>query len=366
MKLATIPRTDARDPTKRRDGRLVLVDDQAGRFVAVPDDVAPNLWSAVQDWPRAEPRLREMDRLLRAGDLGETHPIEGQTFLAPLPRTTSWLDGSAYIQHIVLVRKARGAEPPEDLRKVPLMYQGVGDPLYGPTEPIVARSESDGIDFEAEVAVVTDDVPMGTPAADAEKHIRLLCLMNDVSLRALIPRELAAGFGFFHGKPPSHFAPFAVTPDELGDAWRDGRVHLPMLSWRSDEKHGDPDAGPEMFFSFHQLIEHAAATRPLPAGTIIGSGTVSNEDTKRGCSCIAEKRMLETIEAGKPTTPFLRFGETVRIDMQQDGRSVFGAIVQEVVQGMQNGTGTAADAHPDRSGGAGRSGDRAVAEARAP
>ncbi len=331
MKLATIPVENPQTESERRDGRLVIVDDTAGRLLPVPE-IAPNLLFAIREWDALEPKLRAADAALKAGEADNTLPLEGQRFLAPLPRTTCWIDGSSYIQHIILVRKARGAEPPEDLREVPLMYQGASDPLYGPNDPILARSEDHGIDLEAEVGVIMDEVPMGTTAEQAMDHIKLLCVMNDVSLRGLIPRELKAGFGFFHGKPPTAFAPFVVTPDEIGDAWKDGRIHLKMESWRNGEFHGDPDAGPEMFFSFPRLIEHAATTRPLPAGTILGSGTVSNEDTSRGSSCIAETRMLETIEHGKPTTPFLRFGESIKIDVKQNGKSVFGVIEQTVQQ----------------------------------
>ncbi len=330
MKLATILPKDAKTIWERRDGRLVVVDDIQGKAALVPDEVAMNLFSAMQDWDHVEPQLREIDAELKAGELADTLDLASLDFMAPLPRTTCWVDGSAYIQHIILVRKARNAEPPETLKTVPLMYQGVSDPLYGPKDPVMVADESYGIDFEAEVGVVLGDVPMGTKAADAEKHIKLLCVMNDVSLRNLIPAELKAGFGFFHGKPPTHFAPFVVTPDEIGDAWKDGRIHLKMESWRNGDFHGDPDAGPEMFFGFHELIEHATKTRPLPAGTIIGSGTVSNADTSRGASCIAETRMLETINEGAPKTPFLSFGERIRIEVFQDGRSVFGAIDHEM------------------------------------
>lgn len=288
-----------------------------------------NMFCAVQEWATVEPQLREMDAELKAGHL-ETLPIAACKFMAPMPRTTCWIDGSAYIQHIILVRKARNAEPPETLETVPLMYQGASDPLGGPTDPVVVADEAYGIDFEAEVGVITDEIPMGTTAEDALKHVKLLCAMNDVSLRNLIPAELKAGFGFFHGKPPTHFAPYAITPDEIGEAWKDGRIHLKMESWRNGDFHGDPDAGPEMFFGFHQLIQHAAKTRALPAGTIIGSGTVSNVDTTRGASCIAEVRMLETIANGAPKTEFMKFGERVKIDVQQNGKSVFGVIDQVV------------------------------------
>jgi len=331
MKLATIRVPDAKTPTERRDGRLVVVDDEGGRVACVPEAVAPTMHAAIQDWGRVEPGLRDIDGKLKAGTWPDTRPLADCDFMAPLPRTTCWIDGSAFIQHIILVRRARGAEPPEDLRDVPLMYQGVGDPLLGPRDPIEVADEAYGIDFEAEVGVVLDDVPMGVLAAAAERHIKLLCIMNDVSLRNLIPRELKAGFGFFHGKPPSSFAPWYVTPDELGDAWRGGRLHLEMLTRLNGKPFGHPDAG-EMFFPFPRLIEHAAKTRPLPAGTILGSGTVSNEDASVGSSCLAERRMLETISTGEASTPFLRFGDRIEVEVLQDGRSVFGTIDQTVVR----------------------------------
>ncbi len=328
VKLATILPKDPKDVWERRDGRLVVVDDDAGVVALVPEEVCMNMYCAIQEWARVEPQLREIEAELKAGHL-TTIPIAECRFMAPLPRTTCWVDGSAYIQHIVLVRKARNAEPPETLKTVPLMYQGVADPLYGPNDPIMVADEAYGIDFEAEVGVILDEVPMGTPAEDALQHVKLLCVMNDISLRNLIPAELKAGFGFFHGKPPTHFAPFVVTPDEIGDAWKDGRIHLKMETWRNGEFHGDPDSG-AMHFGFHELIAHAAKTRPLPAGTILGSGTVSNEDTARGASCIAEVRMLETIADGKPSTEFMKFGETVKIDVRQDGKSVCGPIEHTV------------------------------------
>jgi fumarylacetoacetate (FAA) hydrolase len=323
VKLATLP-------DGSRDGRLVVVDEAGGRLGLVPRSIAPSLWGALQDWRAAEPELRRVERQLKEGRWPESRPLAGATFLAPLPRTTSWLDGSAFVQHIVLVRRARGAEPPADLRTVPLMYQGVGDPLLGPTQDVAAASEEHGIDLEAEVAVLLDDVPMGTKAADALAHVKLLVVMNDVSLRNLIPRELAAGFGFFQGKPPSSLGPYAVTPDELGPAWRDGRLHLPIHVSVNGRSIGTPDCG-EMLFSFPQLVEHAARTRPLPAGTLLGAGTVSNEDEARGCGCLAEVRTLETLKAGKPATPFLKFGDRVRIEVLAGNHSVFGAIDQKVV-----------------------------------
>jgi fumarylacetoacetate (FAA) hydrolase len=324
VKLATVP-------DGSRDGALVVVLQDKGLVARVPARISPNLRTALEQWAITEPELRRIERQAREGRWPETQPLAGTTFLAPLPRTTSWLDGSAFIQHILLVRKARNAEPPTDLRTVPLMYQGVGDPLLAPTAPIEAATEEWGIDLEAEVAVVLDDVPAGTTAADAARHIKLLVLLNDVSLRGLIPRELAAGFGFFQGKPPSSLGPFAVTPDELGAAWRDGRLHLPLRVEVNGTRIGEPDCG-EMFFSFPQLVEHAARTRPLPAGTLLGSGTVSNADESRGCGCLAEVRTLEQIKTGTPVTPYLRFGDTVRLEVVQDGRSVFGAIEQQVRQ----------------------------------
>jgi fumarylacetoacetate (FAA) hydrolase len=324
VKLATVP-------DGSRDGALVVVLQDKGLVARVPARVVPNLRTALESWAAVEPELRRIERQAREGRWPETQPLAQATFLAPLPRTTSWLDGSAFIQHILLVRKARNAEPPADLRTVPLMYQGVGDPLLAPTAPIEAATEEWGIDLEAEVAVVLDDVPVGTAAADAARHIKLLVLMNDTSLRGLIPRELAAGFGFFHGKPPSSLGPYAVTPDELGAAWRDGRLHLPMRVEVNGQRIGEPDCG-EMFFSFPQLIEHAAKTRPLPAGTILGSGTVSNADEARGCGCLAEVRTLEHIKTGAPLTPFLRFGDRVRLEIVKDGQSVFGTIEQLVRQ----------------------------------
>lgn len=332
MKLATLRPAQGRLDWSQRDGRLVVVDDDGGHFVQVQEDLAPDLWTALQHWDEVEPHLRTLDESLRAGDEAAARPLQDATFLAPMPRTTCWIDGSAYINHILLVRKARNAEPPDTLRTVPLMYQGVADPLLGPTDDIAVASEDYGIDFEGEVGVILDEVPMGTRAADAAKHIKLLCIMNDVSLRNLIPAELKAGFGFFHGKPPTSFAPYAVTPDEVGDAWRDGRLHLPLRSWLNGQRFGDPEAGPEMHFSFPQLIEHAAKTRPLPAGTILGSGTVSNQDEARGGSCLAEKRTLEIIKTGAAQTPFMRFGDRIRIEVTAADRSVFGAIDQKVVR----------------------------------
>jgi fumarylacetoacetate (FAA) hydrolase len=311
-----------------RDGRLVVVAPDHATGALVPD--IPTLLRALEDWQGAEPRLREVAEALARGSGGETVDLRQAEFMAPLPRTWAWLDGSAFLHHVILVRKARGAEPPEDLWTVPLMYQGVSDTFLGPRDDIPLLDEAHGMDFEAEVGVVVDDVPMGVPAAEAGKHIKLLVLMNDVSLRNLIPRELAAGFGFFQGKPASSFGPYAVTPDEAGEAWRDGRLHLEMRSELNGRLFGHPHAG-AMHFSFGDLIAHAARTRALSAGTIIGSGTVSNEDETVGSSCLAEQRMIEKIKTGAMTTPFMKAGDTISIEMLQGDRSLFGRIAQRVV-----------------------------------
>jgi len=329
MKLATLYIENPNSVSERRDGRLVVLSPDEKTAGLVPASEYPNLLAAVESWDAAEPRLREIESGLGAGSWDDPVTVEGTRFMAPLPRTWSWIDGSAFIQHIVLVRKARGAEPPEDLKTVPLMYQGISDNFLGPNDDITIVDEAHGVDFEAEVAVVLDEVPMGTPAEEALSHVKLLLLMNDVSLRMLIPRELKAGFGFFQGKPVSSFGPFAVTPDALKDVWKDGRLHLEMRSTYNGELYGHPNAK-EMFFGFHQLIEHAAKTRTLPAGTILGTGTISNEDASVGSSCLAEKRMLEKINTGEIKTPFMKIGDTIRIEMEHDGRSVFGAIDQKI------------------------------------
>lgn len=329
MRLATLKVAQPRTLSDRLDGRLAVVAPDGLRAALVPPALAPNLLAALQEWDTVEPRLRAVDAALRDGKPDGQVELSSQVLMAPLPRTYAWLDGSAYIHHIVLVRKARGAQPPEDLRTVPLMYQGVSDTLLGPFDDIPLISEAHGMDFEAEVAVILDRVPVGTKAVKAGTHVKLLTLMNDVSLRNLIPRELAAGFGFFHSKPASSLAPFAVTPDELGDSWKDGRLHLELRTTWNGKLFGHPNAG-EMFFSFHQLIEHAAMTRELSAGTILGGGTVSNEDEKAGSSCIAERRMIEKIATGHMETPFMKAGDTVEIEMLKDGRSIFGRIRQKV------------------------------------
>jgi fumarylacetoacetate (FAA) hydrolase len=319
-----------------RDGRLVVVSRDLARG-APAERIAPTLQAALERWPEAEPRLRALAEDLEAGR------VAGQRFdqsacAAPLPRAYQWLDGSAYVTHVELVRRARGAELPASFWTDPLMYQGASDRFIGPRDPIEAASEDWGLDLEAEVALITDDVPMGVSAEKAGGHIKLLMLVNDVSARALIPHELAKGFGFVHGKPASAFSPVAVTPDELDDAWHGHRVHLPLLSYVNGAPLGRPDAGVDMTFDFAQLIAHAAKTRHLGAGTIVGSGTVANDAAREesstvGSSCLAERRMLETLWHGAPKTPWLRFGDRVRIEMlDRAGRSIFGAIEQEVVR----------------------------------
>jgi fumarylacetoacetate (FAA) hydrolase len=319
-----------------RDGRLVVVSSDLSRC-APAESIAPTLQAALERWAETGPELRALGENLEAGRVAG-QPFDQADCASPLPRAYQWLDGSAYVTHVELVRKARGAELPESFWTDPLMYQGASDNFVGPGDPIEASSEDWGIDLEAEVAVITDDVPMGTPAAVAGRHIKLVMLVNDVSARALIPGELAKGFGFVHGKPASAFSPVAATPDELGEAWRAHKVHLPLLSYVNDTPLGRPNAGVDMTFDFAQLIAHAATTRHLATGTIIGSGTVANDAAREqsstiGSSCLAERRMLETLWHGVPRTPWLRFGDRVRIEMLGgDGRSIFGTIEQEVVR----------------------------------
>ena len=323
-----------------RDGRLVAVSNDLTRY-ADAAHIAPTLQAALDDWNAAEPRLRDLARDLEAGTVpGE--PFDERACAAPLPRAFQWADGSAYVNHVELVRKARGAKMPETFWTDPLMYQGGSDSFLGPRDDILmARDEGWGIDMEAEVAVIVDDVPMGADRDLALSKVRLIMLVNDVSLRGLIPGELAKGFGFFQSKPSSAFSPVAVTPDALGGAWREGKLHLPMLVTLNGDLFGRANAGIDMTFDFGQIIAHAAKTRPLGAGTIIGSGTVSNKMDGgpgkpvsaggAGYSCIAELRMIETIMHGKPSTPFMRFGDTVAIEMKdEDGASIFGRIEQRV------------------------------------
>jgi len=322
-----------------RDGELVVVSRDLSRCVAVPE-IARTLQSALDAWNAASPSLAAIADELDAKRMPAV-PFDPARAMAPLPRAYQWADGSAYVNHVELVRKARGAAMPAEFWTDPLMYQGASDDMLGACEDIVLADEAWGIDFEAEVAVVTDDVPMGTASADAAGHIVLLMLVNDVSLRNLIPGELAKGFGFLQSKPASAFSPVAVTPDELGGAWRDGKVHLPLVSHLNGRLFGHPDAGADMTFDFTALIAHVAKTRDLVAGSIVGSGTVSNKEKGGpgrpaavggvGYSCIAEQRTVETLTGGQAVTPFMRFGDRIRIEMLDGGgRSIFGAIDQRV------------------------------------
>jgi len=323
-----------------RDGRLVLVAADGRR--CAPAAAARTLQAALDDWAALAPRLATEAKALEAGKAAEMLPFHAEDCAAPLPRAYQWADGSAYVNHVELVRKARGAEMPATFWTDPLMYQGGSDGFLGPRDPIALADESWGCDFEAEVAVVTDDVPQAVSARRAFDHVKLIVLVNDVSLRGLIPGELAKGFGFFQSKPASALSPLAVTPDELGDAWREGRLHLPIQIWRNGALFGRPNAGVDMTFDFGRLIAHAARTRSLAAGSIVGSGTVSNKENGgpgrpvaeggTGYACIAEQRTVETLLAGEARTPFLKVGETVRIEMLDDaGRSLFGAIEQQVL-----------------------------------
>ncbi|MEF9944045.1 MAG: fumarylacetoacetate hydrolase family protein, partial [Burkholderiaceae bacterium] len=293
--------------------------------------IAPRLQSVLDDWTFIAPQLQELSTTLNEGRAKHVFAFDPKQCMAPIPRAYQWADGSAYVNHVELVRKARGADMPESFWTDPLMYQGGGDDLLGPCDDIVCASEEFGIDFEGEVAIITGDVVMGAKPAQAANGIRLLMLANDVSLRHLIPAELAKGFGFFQSKPATAFSPVAVTPDELGEAWRDGKVKLTLTVHWNGKKVGQPDAGADMTFNFPQLIAHIAKTRHVRAGSIVGSGTVSNLDRSRGYACIAEKRSLEMIEHGAAKTPFMKFGDRVKIEMfDAAGHSVFGAIEQSV------------------------------------
>jgi fumarylacetoacetate (FAA) hydrolase len=323
VKLATL-----RDGT--RDGRLVVVRSD-GDAVAPSPDQWPTMQRALDDWAAAEPALRELAARIDQKAI-DTMPIDPFRLAAPLPRAFEWVDGSAFLNHVILVRKARGAVPPPTLETDPLIYQGGSGDMLGPRDAIELRDPAWGLDYESEVCIVLGDVPLGTQAVDAGRYVRLVMLANDCTLRNLIPDELAKGFGFFQSKPATAFSPFAVTPDELGDSWRGGRLHLRVRSTYNGELYGDCDAGEEMHFSFFDLIQHVAKTRRFVAGTILGSGTVSNADRARGISCLAERRMIETIEGGKPVTPFMKVGDRIEIEVRDAaGANVFGTIDQRVV-----------------------------------
>lgn len=315
-----------------RDGKLVVVSKDRKHYLPA-GSTASTMQDALDNWATVAPQLKKLYDELESGKVKGASSFDETQCASPLPRAYQIVDGSAYLTHVELVRKARGADMPPSFLTDPLMYQAVSDTTLAPHDPIPAVSEAHGIDFEAEVAVIVDDVPMGVNAAEAAGHIKLIMLMNDVSLRSLIPAELEKGFGFLNSKPPSAFSPVAVTPDELSEAWRGGKLHLPIVSTLNGEKFGSPDAGDDMQFDFGTLIAHAAKTRPLAAGTIVGSGTVSNKNYKDvGSSCLAEIRMIEKIEQGDFKTPFMKIGDTIKIEMMNArGESVFGTIEQKVV-----------------------------------
>lgn len=328
MKLASLK-------TGGRDGSLIVVSRDLQHYVSA-SDISTTLQKALDDWHQAAPRLNALYEELNRGACDDICDVDVEKLAAPLPRAYEFVDGSAYLPHVDRVRKARGAEVPESFYVDPLMYQATSAGFLGPRDPVKVVSEDYGIDFESEVIVITDDVPMAVTAENAESHIQLIGLINDVSLRNLIPAELAKGFGFLQSKPRSALSPVLVTPDELGDSWKDCKVHLPLNSTLNGAFFGNPEAGVDMQFNFAQLLAHAAKTRPLTAGTIVGSGTIANEDTGKGASCLAEIRMLEIIADGKPSTPFMSFGDTIRIEMfDDDGRSIFGSI-EQIIQPNEN------------------------------
>ena len=312
-----------------RDGELLLVSRDLSRAFALPG----TLQTALDHWAEVEPKMRALAAALEEGQVPNTVPFEPKRCAAPLPRAYQWADGSAYVVHVELVRKARGAAMPPSFWTDPLIYQGGSDSFLGPCEDVPITDESFGIDFEAEIAVITDDVPMGVTSDAARKHVKLILLANDISLRNIIATELVKGFGFFQGKTWTSFSPVAVTPDELGEAWNGGSIDLPLLSTLNGKPFGKPNARTGMVFDFPKLIAHAAKTRPLGAGTIVGSGTVANEDRSVGSSCIVERRAIEMLEHGAPRTPFMKFGDRIRIEMlDAQGRSIFGAIDQKIVR----------------------------------
>lgn len=315
-----------------RDGTLIVVSRDLSRAVKA-SGIAATLQAALDDWNTLAPRLNALSEDLNEGRADGAFALDMARLAAPLPRAYEFVDGSAYLPHVERVRRARGAEVPASFYTDPLMYQATSAGFLGPRDPVVVPSEDFGIDLEAEVLVVTDDVPMGVTPAQASGHIQLVGLVNDVSLRGLIPGELAKGFGFVQSKPRSALSPVFVTPDELGDAWKDDKLHLPMRTWINGHWFGEAECGVDMQFDFSQLVAHVAKTRPLTAGTLVGSGTIANEDTGKGASCLAEQRTVETLRDGSPSTPFLSFGDTVKIDVvDQAGVSIFGAIEQIIQQ----------------------------------
>ena len=315
-----------------RDGVLYVVSKDLTRAVSA-EKIVPTLQAALDNWAEVSPKLESLSQQLNAGKVDGEAAFDAGKCAAPLPRAYQWVDGSAYVNHVELVRKARGVEMPASFWTDPLMYQGLSDSFIGPQDDIVLADESWGIDFEAEITVVTDDVPMGIEAKAAREHIKLIMLVNDVSLRYMAKDELQKGFGFVNCKPTCAFSPVAITPDELGNAWKESKVHLPLITHRGETLFGKPNAGVDMVFDFGQLIAHAAKTRMLTAGTVVGSGTVSNKDRSVGSSCIVEQQTLEKLDTNEVKTPFLKFGERVRIEMfDASGSSIFGAIDQKLVK----------------------------------
>jgi fumarylacetoacetate (FAA) hydrolase len=313
-----------------RDGTLIVVNRALTQAVKA-SGIAPTLQAALDDWSSTAPRLNALYEELNNGAAKDAFALDMHALASPLPRAYEFVDGSAYLPHVERVRRARGAEVPESFYTDPLMYQATSAGFLGPRDPVVVPSEDYGIDLEAEVVVITDDVPMAVTPAQAAVHIQLVGIVNDVSLRGLIPGELAKGFGFLQSKPRSALSPVFVTPDELGDAWQDEKLHLPMRTWLNGKWFGEAECGVDMQFNFAQLVAHAAKTRPLTAGTIVGSGTIANEDTGKGASCLAEQRTVETLRDGKPSTPFLSFGDSLRIDVTDaSGASIFGSIEQAI------------------------------------
>ena len=324
MKLASLK-------TGGRDGSLIVVSRNLKHYVTAKD-ISPTLQTALDDWQQTAPRLNARYEELNSGICADIRQVDVKALAAPLPRAYEFVDGSAYLPHVDRVRKARGAEVPESFYVDPLMYQATSAGFLGPRDPVPVVSEDYGIDFESEIIVITDDVPMAVTAENAEAHIQLIGLINDVSLRNLIPGELAKGFGFLQSKPRSALSPVLVTPDELGEQWQGSKLSLPLHSTLNGGFFGEPEAGVDMQFNFAHLVAHAAKTRPLTAGTIVGSGTIANEDTAKGASCLAEIRMLEIIADGKPSTSFMKLGDTIRIEMfDPQGNSIFGAIEQKIV-----------------------------------
>jgi len=325
MKLASLK-------TGGRDGSLIVVSRNLEHYVSAAD-ISPTLQIALDDWQQTAPRLNALYEQLNQGACSGIQDLDVKALAAPLPRAFEFVDGSAYLPHVERVRRARGAEVPESFYVDPLMYQATSAGFLGPRDSVPVVSEEYGIDFESEIIVITDDVPMAVTLEKAESHIQLIGLINDVSLRNLIPGELAKGFGFLQSKPRSALSPVLVTPDELGDKWQDSKLSLALHSTLNGAFFGKPEAGVDMQFNFSQLLAHAAKTRPLTAGTIVGSGTIANEDTGKGASCLAEIRMLEIIADGKPSTSFMKFGDTIRVEMfDAAGDSIFGAIEQKIVR----------------------------------